>query len=305
MNPLRARARHHRARAAGGPEGPRAAGSRGRAGRGADRGQGRGDQLLRPARARRPVPRRAEAAVRDRLRGGRRRRVGGGGRRERQARRPRDRRLALRRPGGARRRRTRATLFPLPDGWSYEKGAAVPVVYATAYAGMVRYGGVLAGERVLIHAAAGGVGIAATQIAKLLGAEVFGTASRVEARRDPRASGSITPIDYRTQDFGQGDPPDHRREAAARPRSSTRSAATASQELRRCCAPAAGSSASASPRPGRRAPQIAQGAEDARHHAALPRSSMMRDSKSVIGLNMLTLWDSKGRSTSTSSRSPS
>ena len=56
-------------------------------------------------------------------------------------------------------------LVPLPDDWSYEEGAALPVHYATAYAGLVRFGSLRAGERVLLHAAAGGVGIAATQIA--------------------------------------------------------------------------------------------------------------------------------------------
>ena len=68
-------------------------------------------------------------------------------------------------------------VLPLPDGWSYSEGAATPVTYATAYAGLVRYGGLRAGERVLIQAAAGGVGIAATQVAKLVGAEVYFTAS--------------------------------------------------------------------------------------------------------------------------------
>src|SRR5215204_7207341 len=70
-----------------------------------------------------------------------------------------------------------ANVVPLPDEWSYEEGAAFPVNYATAYAGVVRYGSVHEGERVLLHAAAGGVGIAATQIAKIVGAELFGTAS--------------------------------------------------------------------------------------------------------------------------------
>src|SRR5919112_1522240 len=68
-------------------------------------------------------------------------------------------------------------VLPLPDGWSYSEGAAMPVTYATAYAGLVRWGGLQPGERVLIQAAAGGVGIAATQIAKARGAEVWGTAS--------------------------------------------------------------------------------------------------------------------------------
>jgi NADPH:quinone reductase-like Zn-dependent oxidoreductase len=65
----------------------------------------------------------------------------------------------------------------LPAGFSFEEGAAVPVNYATAWASLCRYGNVQPGERVLIHAAAGGVGIAATQIAKAMGCEVWGTAS--------------------------------------------------------------------------------------------------------------------------------
>ena len=56
--------------------------------------------------------------------------------------------------------------FPLPKKRSFEEGAAFPVNYATAYAGLVIMGGLKPGERLLIHAAAGGVGISATQIAK-------------------------------------------------------------------------------------------------------------------------------------------
>jgi NADPH:quinone reductase-like Zn-dependent oxidoreductase len=56
------------------------------------------------------------------------------------------------------------------------------------------------GERVLVHAAAGGVGIAATQIAKARGAEVFGTASGSK-HEEIRAQGVDHPIDYRTHDF--------------------------------------------------------------------------------------------------------
>ena len=65
----------------------------------------------------------------------------------------------------------------LPERLSFEQGAAIPVNYATAWAGLVGYGVLKPGERVLVHSAGGGVGIAATQIAKRVGAEVFGTAS--------------------------------------------------------------------------------------------------------------------------------
>jgi hypothetical protein len=63
-------------------------------------------------------------------------------------------------------------------------------------------GGLKQGERVLIHAAAGGVGIAATQIAKRIGAEVFGTASA--SKHDAiREQGVDHAIDYRSQDFAE------------------------------------------------------------------------------------------------------
>ena len=76
--------------------------------------------------------------------------------------------------------------LPLPERLSFEQGAAFPVNYATAYAALVVMGSLREGDRVLIHAAGGGVGISATQIARNAGAEIFGTASPVQARRDPR-----------------------------------------------------------------------------------------------------------------------
>jgi NADPH:quinone reductase-like Zn-dependent oxidoreductase len=88
----------------------------------------------------------------------------------------------------------------LPKRFSFEQGAAFPVNYATAYAGLVIMGGLKPSERVLIHTAAGGVGISATQIAKGIGAEIFGTASA--SKHDAlREQGVDHPIDYRTQDF--------------------------------------------------------------------------------------------------------
>jgi NADPH:quinone reductase-like Zn-dependent oxidoreductase len=91
-------------------------------------------------------------------------------------------------------------VFELPKKLSFEEGASFPVNYATAQAGLVVMGGLAEGERVLIHAAAGGVGIAATQIAKLRGAEIFGTASA--SKHDAiREQGVDHAIDYRSQDF--------------------------------------------------------------------------------------------------------
>jgi len=65
----------------------------------------------------------------------------------------------------------------LPEQLTFEQGAAIPVNYGTAWAGLIGYGSLQPGERVLVHSAGGGVGIAATQIAKRSGAEVYGTAS--------------------------------------------------------------------------------------------------------------------------------
>ncbi|MET9258348.1 SDR family NAD(P)-dependent oxidoreductase, partial [Streptomyces sp. NPDC003717] len=68
-------------------------------------------------------------------------------------------------------------VVPVPEGWTLEEAAAVPVVFLTAWYGLVDLGRLRAGERVLIHAGTGGVGMAATQIARHLGAEVYATAS--------------------------------------------------------------------------------------------------------------------------------
>nr|AKA59091.1 type-I PKS [Streptomyces sp. WAC2288] len=65
----------------------------------------------------------------------------------------------------------------MPDGWSFEEAASFPIVFLTAYYALVDLARLRRGESVLVHAAAGGVGMAAVQLAKHLGAEVFGTAS--------------------------------------------------------------------------------------------------------------------------------
>ena len=67
--------------------------------------------------------------------------------------------------------------MPLPDGMSYEDGAAIPVNYLTAYQMLVQMGSLKRAERVLVHSAAGGVGLAAIDLCRIYGAEVIGTAS--------------------------------------------------------------------------------------------------------------------------------
>ena len=91
-------------------------------------------------------------------------------------------------------------VYKLPEQLSFEEGAAFPVNYATAQAGLVVMGGLTPGERVLIHAAAGGGRDRRTQIAKRIGAEVFGTASA--SKHDAiREQGVDHAIDYHSQDF--------------------------------------------------------------------------------------------------------
>jgi NADPH:quinone reductase-like Zn-dependent oxidoreductase len=91
----------------------------------------------------------------------------------------------------------------LPEHLSFEQGAAIPVNYATAWAGLIGYGNLQPGERVLVHSAGGGVGIAATQIAKRFGAEVFGTASPSKHERC-REIGVDRALDYTSAGWEKG-----------------------------------------------------------------------------------------------------
>jgi NADPH:quinone reductase-like Zn-dependent oxidoreductase len=183
-------------------------------------------------------------------------------------------------------------VLPLPDGWSYSEGAATPVTYATAYAGLVRFGGLRAGERVLIQAAGGGVGIAATQIAKLVGAEVYGTAS--PPKHDAiRGFGVDHPVDYRTHDVvdevrriaGEEHPIDLAFDAIGG-RSFRQSFSLLRPGGRLVCFGASEVQAGERRSPLRALRVVAQ----------MPRFNplkLMSESKSVIGLNMLTLWDGR------------
>jgi synaptic vesicle membrane protein VAT-1 len=91
-------------------------------------------------------------------------------------------------------------VFPRPAGLSALEGAAIPVNYFTAWQLVVVMGALKANETVLIHSVGGGVGIAATQIAKHVGARVIGTASAAK-HGEMRALGVDHLIDYRTEDF--------------------------------------------------------------------------------------------------------
>ncbi|GAB2703353.1 type I polyketide synthase [Nocardia thraciensis] len=69
------------------------------------------------------------------------------------------------------------TVIRIPDGWSYEQAAAAPIVFATAYYALVDLAAARAGESLLVHAATGGVGMAAVQVARHLGLDLYVTAS--------------------------------------------------------------------------------------------------------------------------------
>lgn len=94
-----------------------------------------------------------------------------------------------------------------PAHLTVEEAGAVPLVALTAWQALVGRGGLSAGQRVLIHAAAGGVGHVAVQIAKARGAYVVGTASA--AKHDfLRSLGADELVDYRHEDFTEIDPVD-------------------------------------------------------------------------------------------------
>ena len=92
-------------------------------------------------------------------------------------------------------------VVPLPAGVDFSVGAAVPVNFVTAYHCLFHTGTLFPGDRVLVHAAAGGVGLAAVQMAKGAGAVVFGTAGSPEKVAFLKVFGVDYPIDYRAEDF--------------------------------------------------------------------------------------------------------
>ncbi len=92
-------------------------------------------------------------------------------------------------------------VLPIPDSMSFEEAAAIPVNYITAYHMLFRVASIRPGERVLVHMAAGGVGMAVLQLCRTVAdTEVFGTASAAK-HEALRAEGCAHPIDYRTTDY--------------------------------------------------------------------------------------------------------
>ncbi|TGJ88274.1 hypothetical protein E0Z10_g455 [Xylaria hypoxylon] len=92
---------------------------------------------------------------------------------------------------------TEEQLLPVPQGWSFTDAAGLFVTAPTSYGALVLRAGVKAGDWVLVHAAAGGVGLAAVQIAKAFGATVIATAGTARKLEVARAFGADHVIDYR------------------------------------------------------------------------------------------------------------
>jgi acyl transferase domain-containing protein/NADPH:quinone reductase-like Zn-dependent oxidoreductase/thioesterase domain-containing protein/acyl carrier protein/SAM-dependent methyltransferase len=94
-----------------------------------------------------------------------------------------------------------AAVRPKPPGLSFEEAVTIPVAFLTAYYALYHLGQLKRGERVLIQAAAGGVGLAAVQLARLAGAEIFATAGSTEKRELLRALGVHHVLDSRSLTF--------------------------------------------------------------------------------------------------------
>jgi len=89
----------------------------------------------------------------------------------------------------------------MPDAMSFAEGAGFPIVYPTSYAGLVYRAALQPGETLLVHAAAGGVGLAAVQIGKALGARVLATAGGPDKVKIALEAGADAGIDYNAEDF--------------------------------------------------------------------------------------------------------
>lgn len=180
-----------------------------------------------------------------------------------------------------------ADAIGLPDSLSFEEGAAIPVNYATAWAGLVGFGSLRAGERVLIQAAAGGVGIAATQIAKSVGAEIWGTASPGK-HEAIRGQGVDHPLDYTKEGWEKSLPAMDLVMDAVGGESFTRS-----YGLLRAGGRLVAFGASSVMKGEKRSLTTAL-PQALRMIRGFNLMKQMGESKAVIGLNVLRLWDDRG-----------
>jgi NADPH:quinone reductase-like Zn-dependent oxidoreductase len=92
-------------------------------------------------------------------------------------------------------------LWPLPEAWSFERGATFPVAYLTAYYALHHVGHLRESDRVLIHSAAGGVGIALLHLLKLKGNVSVGVVGRSDKVDAAKEAGATFVIDKSTQDL--------------------------------------------------------------------------------------------------------
>jgi putative PIG3 family NAD(P)H quinone oxidoreductase len=93
--------------------------------------------------------------------------------------------------------------LPIPERLSFEQAAAVPEAFLTSYEALLRTAELAPGERVLIHAGASGVGSAAVQIAREVGAQVYATSKSPAKLQKLRELGVHRAIDYASEDFAE------------------------------------------------------------------------------------------------------
>ena len=117
--------------------------------------------------------------------------------------RPGDRVLALLDHGGYAEQATarESDVFPLPEGLDLATAAGFAIAYGTAQGALRWEADLQPGERLLVHGAGGGVGLAAVEVGKCLGAEVIATAGDAEKLALARAHGADHVIDYRSEDL--------------------------------------------------------------------------------------------------------
>lgn len=93
------------------------------------------------------------------------------------------------------------TVVPIPDSMSYETAAGFVIAYGTSHVGLAHRAKLQAGETLLVHGAAGGVGLTAVELGKLMGATVIATASSAEKLELTRKYGADYIINYKEEDF--------------------------------------------------------------------------------------------------------